>query len=175
VDIIGRGLVVSAAFSGRAAAPTGAALGSTAKDYGGLGKAVDLTLWSPMMFTVCTVRAWMAAAGGLVTSGASVARLFTQCHLADGDATTALRIRLTRHSAVELSRDLSANAVAEGVVRTWFSEMLLADKDAQRHASLPFQPVPEPAAAVSAVALLAANATSWITGQRLDATSGAML
>lgn len=157
-------------------AATNAAYGSVLdQGYERFRKTVDLNLWAPMMWTARAVRAWMGAHGGSVINTASIGGLAAERDLGVYNATKAALIHLTRQSALELGPAVRVNAVAPGVVRTRLSEVLWVDHEEQLKAALPLGRIGEPADVASAIAFLASDAASWITGQTLVIDGGAVL
>ena len=90
--------------------------------------------------------------------------------------TKAALIHLTRQLALELAPQVRVNAVAPGIVRTRLSEALWKDDEAQvadAHAAGPDRR--RPPTSPSAVAFLASDRASWITGETLVIDGGQLL
>ncbi|MCU1480947.1 MAG: 3-ketoacyl-ACP reductase [Subtercola sp.] len=82
---------------------------------------------------------------------------------------------LTRTLAVELGPQIRVNAVAPAVVKTRFAEALYEGKEAEVAAQYPLGRLGEPADIASAVAFLASNDASWITGQVINLDGGLLV
>lgn len=82
---------------------------------------------------------------------------------------------LTRTLAVELGPSIRVNAVAPAVVKTRFAEALYEGKEAEIAAQYPLGRLGEPADIASAVAFLASDDASWITGQVINLDGGLLV
>lgn len=80
--------------------------------------------------------------------------------------------QLTRTLAVELAPLVRVNAVAPAVVRTDFSRALYESREADAAAEYPLLRLGEPEDIASAIAFLASDDASWITGQILTLDGG---
>jgi NAD(P)-dependent dehydrogenase (short-subunit alcohol dehydrogenase family) len=114
----------------------------------------------------------MSERGGAVVNTASIGGYLVGENLGLYHATKAALIHLTRHLAVELSPGVRVNAVAPGVVRTRMAEALWKDHEEAVSATTPLGRIGEPADIGPAVAFLASDAASWITGETLVIDGG---
>ncbi|HEY5877492.1 MAG TPA: SDR family oxidoreductase [Nakamurella sp.] len=145
------------------------------QQYEPFRKTVDLNLWAPIMWTSLAVRAWMGEHGGSIVNIASIGALSTEPGLGVYNATKAALLQITRQAAVELAPRVRVNAIAPGVVRTKLSELLWLGKEDEVNAATPLGRIGEPDDIGSAVAFLASDAASWITGHTLVVDGGALL
>ncbi len=132
-----------------------------AQDHARFAKTFDVNLWGPVLWTSLAVREWMGEHGGAVVNTASVGGMAPEANIGLYNASKAPRVRV--------------NAVAPGVVRTRLAEALWKDHEDRLDAALPLGRIGEPADIASAVAFLASDAASWITGETLVVDGGAML
>jgi NAD(P)-dependent dehydrogenase (short-subunit alcohol dehydrogenase family) len=145
------------------------------QDHSRFTKTVDVNVWAPMLWTQLAWRAWMAEHGGTVINTASVGGLTVSPNLGVYNVTKAALIQLTRQLAVELAPKVRVNAVAPGVVRTRLAEALWKDNEAQVAGVTPLGRIGEPADVGDAVAFLASDHASWITGETLVIDGGQIL
>jgi len=145
------------------------------QDKGRFMKTLDVNLWAPALWTGLAWRAWMAEHGGTVINTASVGGLVVGPNLGVYHASKAALIHLTKQLALELAPKVRVNAVAPGVVRTRLAEALWKEHEAAVSAVTPLGRIGEPADVASAVAFLASDGASWITGETLAMDGGQML
>ncbi|MER7911457.1 MULTISPECIES: SDR family oxidoreductase [unclassified Streptomyces] len=79
---------------------------------------------------------------------------------------------LTRTLAVELGPEIRVNAVAPAVVKTRFAEALYEGREDEVAGGYPMKRLGLPADIASAVAYLASDQASWVTGQVLTVDGG---
>jgi NAD(P)-dependent dehydrogenase (short-subunit alcohol dehydrogenase family) len=157
-------------------AATNAAYGPLVdQNYEAFRKTIDLNMWAPIMWSSLAARAWMSEHGGAIVNTASLGGLTTEPNLGIYNASKAALIHLTKQSAVELAPRVRVNAVAPGVVRTKLSEVLWREHEQALVDSLPLARIGEPEDIGRAIAFLASDAASWITGQTLVIDGGAIL
>jgi NAD(P)-dependent dehydrogenase (short-subunit alcohol dehydrogenase family) len=145
------------------------------QDKGRFMKTLDVNLWAPALWTGLAWRAWMSEHGGTVINTASVGGLVVGPNLGVYHASKAALIHLTKQLALELAPKVRVNAVAPGVVRTRLAEALWKEHEAAVSAVTPLGRIGEPADVASAVAFLASDGASWITGETLVMDGGQML
>jgi NAD(P)-dependent dehydrogenase (short-subunit alcohol dehydrogenase family) len=145
------------------------------QDHGRFAKTMDVNLWAPILWTGLVWRAWMQEHGGTVINTASVGGLVVGPNLGIYHASKAALIHLTKQLALELAPKVRVNAVAPGVVRTRMAEALWKDHEAEVCAVTPLGRIGEPSDVASAVAFLASDGASWITGETLVMDGGQIL
>src|SRR3954454_4627864 len=145
------------------------------QDKGRFMKTLDVNLWAPALWTGLAWRAWMSEHGGTVINTASVGGLVVGPNLGVYHASKAALIHLTKQLALELAPKVRVNAVAPGVVRTRLAEALWKEHEAQVAGVTPLGRIGEPADVGSAVAFLASDDASWITGETLVMDGGQIL
>lgn len=145
------------------------------QDHGRFAKIFDVNLWAPVLWTSLAVRAWMGEHGGSIVNTTSTGGLAVAPGLGLYNATKAALIHLTRQLALELAPDVRVNAVAPSVVRTRLAEALWRDNEDELKASFPLRRIGEPDDIASAIAFLASDAASWITGETLVIDGGSLL
>jgi NAD(P)-dependent dehydrogenase (short-subunit alcohol dehydrogenase family) len=113
--------------------------------------------------------------GGTIVNTASVGGLVVGPNLGVYHASKAALIHLTKQLALELAPKVRVNAVAPGVVRTRLAEALWKEHEAAVSAVTPLGRIGEPSDVASAVAFLASDDASWITGETLVMDGGQIL
>lgn len=114
-------------------------------------------------------------AGGAVVNVASIAGLAPSPGIAYYGVSKAALLGLTMQLAAELSPGVRVNAVAPAVVKTRFAAALYESDEAGAAAAYPLGRLGEPADIGAAVAFLASDDASWITGQTLVIDGGLRL
>jgi NAD(P)-dependent dehydrogenase (short-subunit alcohol dehydrogenase family) len=142
------------------------------QDRGRVMKTFDVNLWAPVLWTGLAWRAWMREHGGVVINTASLGGLVVGPNLGVYHASKAALIHITKHLALELGPKVRVNAVAPGVVRTRLAEALWKEHEEAVSAVTPLGRIGEPEDVGSAVAFLASDAASWITGETLVMDGG---
>jgi NAD(P)-dependent dehydrogenase (short-subunit alcohol dehydrogenase family) len=138
-------------------------------------KIFDLNLWAPVLWTGLATRAWMGEHGGSVINVSSIGGIAVSENLGVYNASKAALIHVTKQLALELAPRIRVNGVAPSVVRTRLAEALWRDREDAASAAHPLGRIGEPDDVAGAVAFLASDAASWITGQTLVIDGGALL
>jgi NAD(P)-dependent dehydrogenase (short-subunit alcohol dehydrogenase family) len=124
-----------------------------------------------------TQRAWhasMASRGGSVLNVSSVGGLSVEPGIGWYNVTKAAVAHLTRQMAYELAPGVRVNALAPGLVRTFFAKALWEPAEGVVSARLPMRRIGEPDDIAKAALFLSSDAASWITGEVLVVDGGAM-
>jgi NAD(P)-dependent dehydrogenase (short-subunit alcohol dehydrogenase family) len=145
------------------------------QDKGRFMKTLDVNLWAPALWTGLAWRAWMAEHGGTIVNTASVGGMVVGGNLGVYHVSKAALIHLTKHLALELAPTVRVNAVAPGVVRTRMAEVLWKEHEDGVATATPLGRIGEPADVGAAIAFLASDEASWITGETLVIDGGQML
>ena len=150
------------------------------------GSLVDLPLAAArkiMEVNVIATLAWVQAVhaagmgerGGAIVNLASVAGVKPAPGISFYGVSKAAVIHLTASLAVELGPTIRVNAVAPAVVKTKFAEALYVGREAEVSAAYPLKRLGVPDDIAGAVAFLASDEASWITGQTFVLDGGVTL
>ena len=145
------------------------------QDHARFAKTLDTNLWAPILWTQLAWRSWMAEHGGAVINTASLGGLAVSPNLGVYHVSKAALIHLTRQLALELAPKVRVNSVAPGIVRTRLSEALWKDDEAHVADLTPLGRIGAPEDVAGAVAFLASDRASWITGETLVIDGGQIL
>ena len=145
------------------------------QDHGRFMKTLDVNLWAPALWSGLAWRAWMQEHGGTIVNTASVGGIVVGPNLGVYHASKAALIHLTKQLALELAPKVRVNAVAPGVVRTRLAEALWKEHEAAVSSVTPLGRIGEPSDVASAVAFLASDDASWITGETIVMDGGQIL
>ena len=138
-------------------------------------KIMDVNVLGSLSWAQRAHRAGMGDRGGNIINVASVAGVKPAPGISFYGASKAAVIYLTSALAVELGPGIRVNGVAPAVVRTQFAQPLYADREDEVAARYPLGRLGEPPDVASAVAFLASEESSWITGQTIVLDGGLTL
>jgi NAD(P)-dependent dehydrogenase (short-subunit alcohol dehydrogenase family) len=138
-------------------------------------KTLEVNLWAPALWTGVAWRAAMRERGGAIVNTASMGGLIVAADLGAYNVSKAGLIHLTRQLALELAPGVRVNAVAPGVVRTRLARALWNEHEEAVSDATPLARIGEVGDVAAAVAFLASDEASWITGQVLVMDGGQSL
>lgn len=138
-------------------------------------KILDVNVLSALEWTKLVHSAWMGEHGGSIVNVASIAGIRPAPMIAMYGVSKAALIHLTEELAMELGPNIRVNAVAPAVVKTKFAEALYAGREDKVIKPYPLKRLGVPEDIGSAVAFLASDDASWITGQTLVLDGGVTL
>ncbi|MGB6244434.1 SDR family oxidoreductase [Gordonia sp. (in: high G+C Gram-positive bacteria)] len=141
-------------------------------DLGAVRKTFDTNVVAALGFIQEAYRAGMKDSGGAIVNIASIAGLRATGLIAAYGASKAALIHLTEELAWQLGPQIRVNAVAPGLVKTKFADVLLSAGEDAVAAGYPMQRVGAPTDIADAVAFLVSDAASWITGETVRVDGG---
>ena len=144
-------------------------------DLGAARKVFEVNILSGLRWTQLVYERWMADNGGCVVNVASVTGLTAGRNLGVYGTSKAAVIAMTRQLGDELGPGVRVNAVAPGVIRTDFSRALYEGNEAEVIATYPMKRLGTSNDVAGAVAFLASEDASWMTGQTLVLDGGLTL
>ncbi|GHH25439.1 SDR family oxidoreductase [Streptomyces lanatus] len=136
-------------------------------------KTVRVNQYGMIAWTRHAWRAWMAEHGGAVVNIASVGGLVVDPHIGWYNATKAAMLHLTRQLAFELGPRVRVNAVAPGLIKTELARAVWEPREPILTARLPLRRLGTVEDVANAALFLAADTSSWMTGQTLVLDGGA--
>lgn len=145
------------------------------QDHAQFAKIFDVNVWAPLLWTRLAAESWMGEHGGAVINTSSIGGLGHGVDTGLYNVTKAALNHLTKQLALELSPGVRVNAVAPGVVRTRLSEALWKGQEDAVSASTALARLGEPDDVGNAVAFLASESASWVTGEILVIDGGQRL
>ena len=134
---------------------------------------IAVNLRSAFVCTRAIARHMMGNRAGRIINMASINGIRCQAGQANYAASKAGVIGLTKSNAMELaSRGITVNAIAPGFIKTAMTDKLPAEAVAKYTAAIPLQAMGLPKDVANAVAFLASDEASYITGQVLGVDGG---
>jgi NAD(P)-dependent dehydrogenase (short-subunit alcohol dehydrogenase family) len=138
-------------------------------------KIFEVNVLAALAWTQRAYHAYLREAGGAVVNMASISGVGVSPGVGMYGASKAALINLTMQLAVELGPAIRVNAVAPGVVKTRFARALYEGQEEEVAAQYPLRRLGVPGDVAGAVAFLASDEASWITGQTLVVDGGVTL
>ncbi|MCG5470244.1 SDR family oxidoreductase [Micromonospora sp. LAH09] len=138
-------------------------------------KILDVNVIATLGWVQEVCAAGMAERGGCVVNVSSIAGLAPSPGIAFYGVSKAALNHLTASLAVELGPTVRVNAVAPGVVKTRFAAALYEGREDEVAARYPLGRLGLPQDVAGAVAFLASDEASWITGQTIVCDGGVSL
>ncbi len=137
------------------------------------GDVINTNLSAIFHLTKACIRNMMKARWGRIISISSIVGTMGSPGQANYAAAKAGLIGFNRSVAQELaSRGITANVVAPGYIATEMTDILTDDQKAKILSRIPLQAIGQPQDIANAVAFLASDAASYITGETLHVNGG---
>ncbi len=138
-------------------------------------RTVEVNQWGTVLWTQLAWEAWMEAHGGRVVNVASIGAFAPEANIAWYNGTKAAIVQLTRQMAQELGPHVTVNGVAPGVIKTDMSRAIWESNEEAIARTVPVARLGVPRDISGAVAFLASEHASYITGQTLVVDGGITL
>ena len=146
-----------------------------AADPEAVAKTWQVNQESPLRYTKAAFEGWMREHGGVVLNMASVGGLRATPMIGAYNISKAALIHMTRQLAIELAPSVRVNALAPGLVKTYFSRYLYESDEAGASARQPLARLGVPDDIAAAALFLCSDASSWMTGECVVVDGGASL
>jgi NAD(P)-dependent dehydrogenase (short-subunit alcohol dehydrogenase family) len=143
-------------------------------DLGAMDKTWAVNQRGPVVWSREAWNQWMKSNGGVIVNVASVGGMRPAPVIGAYNTSKAAVIYLTHQLAMEMAPGVRVNAVAPSVVRTRLAALLWEGIEDQTAAAHPLGRIGEPQDVANAIAFLASDAASWITGVVLPVDGGAI-
>lgn len=144
-------------------------------DLAAARKILDVNVVATLGWVQQVCAAGMTERGGCVVNVSSIAACAPSPGIAFYGVSKAALNHLTASLAVELGPTVRVNAVAPGVVKTRFAAALYEGREDEVAARYPLGRLGLPQDVAGAVAFLASDEASWITGQTIVCDGGVSL
>jgi NAD(P)-dependent dehydrogenase (short-subunit alcohol dehydrogenase family) len=142
-------------------------------DVGAAAKTFDVNVIAALSWTEEVRRFGLGSRpGAAIVNVASIAGLRPSPGIGVYGASKAALIHVTAQLALELAPAIRVNAVAPAVVKTRFATALYEGRESEVAAGYPLGRLGHPEDVAAAVAFLASDDASWITGQTLTLDGG---
>lgn len=137
---------------------------------------LSVNLKGTFLFTKAVSRPMMKQRSGAIVNIASIIGLIGNAGQCNYAASKAGVIALTKSTAKELaSRNIRVNAVAPGFIQSKMTEVLSDDVTQKMLDQIPMKRLGQPEDIARAVLFLAADTSSYITGQTLTISGGMVM
>jgi NAD(P)-dependent dehydrogenase (short-subunit alcohol dehydrogenase family) len=144
-------------------------------DLGRYDKTLQVNLRGPLVWSQLAWQRWMKDNGGAIVNVASVGGLSVETTIGIYNTTKAALMYLTRTLAAELAPGVRVNAVAPGLVKTDMARALWEPAEELIAKRTPLGRLGEPQDIANAIAFLASDLASWITGHTMVIDGGALV
>ncbi|HEV2368644.1 MAG TPA: SDR family oxidoreductase [Acidimicrobiales bacterium] len=138
-------------------------------------KTIQVNLRGVLVWTQCAWRAAMREHGGSVINISSIGGMSVEPTIGFYNVTKAAVIQLTHQLANELGPQVRVNAIAPGLVKTYFARALWENYEDAITKRLPLRRLGEPEDIAGAAVFLASDAASWVTGHTLVVDGGSLV
>ncbi len=141
----------------------------------GWRRVLDVNLTGPFLVAQAVARHMAAAGGGAIVNVASLNGLAAEAGFADYNTSKGGLVMLTRSLAVDLApHNIRVNAVCPGYILTPMTTGYAADPatGAAIRAAIPMGRIGDPAEVAAAIAFLACDDASYVTGELLVVDGG---
>lgn len=137
---------------------------------------LSVNLKGAFLFTKAVAKPMMRQRGGAIVNIASIIGLIGNAGQCNYAASKAGLIALTKSAARELAgRNVRANAVAPGFIQTGMTDALAEDTRNRMLSAIPMNRFGSPRDVAEAVAFLAGDAASYMTGQVVTVSGGMVM
>jgi NAD(P)-dependent dehydrogenase (short-subunit alcohol dehydrogenase family) len=144
-------------------------------DMGQVAKVWEVNQAGPLRYAQAAWKSWMQEHRGNIINVASVGGVRAGTMIGAYNVSKAALLHMTKLFALEMAPKVRCNALAPGLVKTYFARALYENNEeavAQRH---PLRRIGAPDDIAGAALFLASDASSWMTGQMIVIDGGMSL
>jgi NAD(P)-dependent dehydrogenase (short-subunit alcohol dehydrogenase family) len=138
-------------------------------------KVLEVNVEGPLLLSQAAWRSWMREHGGVIINVASLGGIRPSLGIGMYNTSKAALIHMTRQLAVELAPGVRVNAIAPGLVKTDFARALFEHDEEGMAARFPMKRLGVPDDVAGAALFLAADASSWLTGDVIVVDGGGLI
>ena len=138
-------------------------------------KILEVNVEGALLLAQAAWRAWMRDQGGVIINIASLGGVRPSQGIGMYNTSKAALIHLTRQLALELGPRVRVNAIAPGLVKTFFARALFEHDEEGVAAQFPLKRLGVPDDIAGAALFLASDASAWLTGDVLLIDGGAVV
>jgi len=144
-------------------------------DMGQVDKVWQVNQAGPLRYAQSAWTAWMREHGGNIINVASVGGIRAGTAIGAYNVSKAALIHMTKLFAIEMAPSVRCNALAPGLVKTYFARALYEGHEEAIGARHPLRRIGAPDDIAGAALFLASDASSWMTGQVIVIDGGMSL
>ena len=144
-------------------------------DLSAVRKVFEVNVFAGISWVRKAHDAWMSRNGGAVVNVSSIAGMRPAPGLGVYAISKAAVVHMTAQLALELAPRIRVNAVAPAVVKTAFARALYEGREDEVSDGYPLGRLGVPTDVASAVAFLASDDATWVTGQTIVLDGGVSL
>jgi NAD(P)-dependent dehydrogenase (short-subunit alcohol dehydrogenase family) len=141
-------------------------------DRGQAAKTVEVNQLGVLAWSQAAWAGALAEGGGAIINVASLGGIMAEPGIGWYNVTKAAVIHLTRQLAYEMAPTVRVNALAPGLVKTYFARALWEGREDRIARHIPLNRIGVPDDVATAALFLASEGASWITGQTLVVDGG---
>ena len=138
-------------------------------------KVLEVNLEGPLYLSQAAWRGWMRDHGGVIINVISVGGIRPSLGIGMYNTSKAALAHMTRQLAMEMAPGVRVNALAPGLVKTFFARALYEHDEEGMARRFPMKRLGLPDDCAGAALFLASEASSWVTGETIVVDGGGLV